>query len=341
MVGLAGQQSIPAFFANAAHESISCRGPRSVLLCGGFWWHVRHEHDCPPPFGREGVGQRAQCVPGLAQVGSDFSPGIPGTKIITPGLVRTCATMFCIRRLSCASIRYLITSTKRIRPRCPYVVPQQSHVHWISVVSCSWQNMSGCFTFQRYLNSWTRSLWLLKWISVKCRSCICIIIPPFSPFGGMLPMLHLPVKVVFKWKKYWGLSHPAVSLLFCRLEQFHSCGHVQLLSVLIIGNFEIRHVLHQTIHHPWSNDPVQSDDGAGHIWFDCSWVLVSHVLPGGISQAHIFYSTPASEVKNKYPRHLLWLLWLYMWTMLGLFANFFFKNYTKKTPKSSASKKNL
>ena len=49
-------------------------------------------------------------------------------------------------------------------------------------------------------------------------------------------------------------------------------------------------------------------------------------------------STPASQRHTKYPRHLLWLLWLYMWTMLGLFANFFYQNYTKKPAVPSAKK---
>lgn len=49
--------------------------------------------------------------------------------------------------------------------------------------------------------------------------------------------------------------------------------------------------------------------------------------------------TPEDKKYSKYPVELSALLWVYMWTMLGLFANFYFKSYTGKKPQKQEKPK--
>jgi GNS1/SUR4 family len=51
----------------------------------------------------------------------------------------------------------------------------------------------------------------------------------------------------------------------------------------------------------------------------------------------VYFVMTEEEKKEAYPPTLVVLLWLYMWTMLGLFGNFFIQTYRK--PAASAEKK--
>ena len=51
-----------------------------------------------------------------------------------------------------------------------------------------------------------------------------------------------------------------------------------------------------------------------------------------------WYFASAEDRAKKYPVRLSIMLWLYMWTMLGLFANFYIKNYSAKKKASKLEK---
>jgi hypothetical protein len=46
--------------------------------------------------------------------------------------------------------------------------------------------------------------------------------------------------------------------------------------------------------------------------------------------------TPYDQRQGKYPVSLTAVLWLYMWTMLALFGNFYIKSYKPKTQENKA-----
>ena len=52
-----------------------------------------------------------------------------------------------------------------------------------------------------------------------------------------------------------------------------------------------------------------------------------------------FFFTAEQDKANKYPISLNIVLWVYMWTMLGLFANFYVKSYSAAKKNKDAAKK--
>ena len=138
-----------------------------------------------------------------------------------------------------------------------------------------------------------------------------------------LPSDHVPPLVSSHVDLHHLVDHSLLrarrrSVLQCGIELVRARRHVRLLSLVDVSPLG-------------PSDVRDGTDAAFYRPYITTLQMTQFTLM-------LIQATYDLFVPNPYPRFCVWILFLYMFTMLGLFANFFIQQYTKPAKKKETSK---